>query len=414
MAKRVHIVRHPFSRWRTGGLGRVLARIIVALISSTGGLLTGAAALAGGGETGAFTTKAPRAILMDAASGAVLFQRNADDLSPPASMSKLMTLAVLFKEIKDGKISLSDEIVMSENAWRTGGAPSGTSAMMVPINTKARVDELIRGIAIQSGNDAAISIAEHISGSEAAFAKRMTEEARRIGLEKSTFGNATGLPNPRQLMSARELAILARFLITEYPDRYPVFGEREFSYRTHKFFNRNPLLSLDFGVDGLKTGHTQEAGHGLVASAVQDGRRVIAVVSGLATPEDRKTEATKLIKWGFSSISQVKLFDGGEIVGQARVWGGKSFSVPLAGKGDIVMSVPKLPVNQRLTAEIVYKAPLKPPIKQGDQVAVLRVTSTSSASAEIPLYATEDVEGGGIIRKGIGSLVWMALRRLAL
>lgn len=414
MAMHVHIVRHPLSLWRAGGLGRVLALAIAALIAVAAGLLSGTPLQAGGGESGAFTTKAPRAILMEAASGALLFQRNADDLSPPASMSKLMTLAVLFKDIKDGKISLSDEIVMSENAWRTGGAPSGTSAMMVPINTKASVDQLIRGIAIQSGNDAAISIAEHISGSEAAFAKRMTEEARRIGLEKSTFGNATGLPHPQQLMSARELATLARFLISEYPDRYPVFAERQFNYRTHKFFNRNPLLFLDFGVDGLKTGFTQDAGHGLVASAVQDGRRVIVVVSGLATPEDRKAEATKLIKWGFSSISQVKLFDSGEIVGQARVWGGKSFSVPLAGKGDIIMSVPKVPANQRLTAEIVYHAPLKPPIKQGDQVAVLRVTSTSTASAEIPLYATEDVESGGIIRKGLGSLVWMALRRLAL
>ncbi len=374
---------------------------------------------AGGGDSGAYVSKAPRAILMDAASGAVLYQLNSDELAPPASMSKLMTLAVLFKDIKDGKIALSDDVTMSVNAWRTGGAPSGTAAMMVPVNTKVRVDELIRGIAIQSGNDAAIAIAEHISGSEAAFATRMTTEARRIGLEKSSFGNATGLPNPKQLMSVRELALLARHLISEYPDRYPVFAEREYAYRTHKFFNRNPLLFLDFGVeglkvDGLKTGHTKEAGHGLVASAVQDGRRIIAVLSGLATPEDRKAEGTRLIKWGFSSISQFKLFDSGEIVGQARVWGGQRFYLPLAGKGDVMISLPKLPANQRLSAEIVYKAPLKPPIKQGDQVAVLRVMSSSSASAEVPLYAAEDVDSGGIVRQGLDSLLWMALRRLAL
>lgn len=378
------------------------------------GLALGPSAFAGGGESGGFTTKAPRAILMDAASGAILFQRNSNDLAPPASMSKLMTLAVVFKDLKDGKLALGDEVTMSVNAWRTGGAPSGTSAMMVPVNTKARVEDLIRGIAIQSGNDAAIAIAEHLSGSESNFAVRMTSEARRIGLEKSTFGNATGLPHAAQLMSARELAILARYLITEYPDRYGVFGEREYLYRTHKFFNRNPLLSMDIGVDGLKTGHTKEAGHGLVVSAVQDGRRLIAVLSGLATADERKSEAAKLLNWGFTSIAQVKIFESGDVVGQARVWGGKRFYVPLTGKGEILISLPKSPTNQRLSGEIVYKAPLKPPIKQGDQVAVLRVTSTSSASAEIPLYASEDVESGGIVRKGLDSLVWMALRRLAL
>ncbi len=404
---------HQLSGWLIAGR-KVIAVVAIAMALGASG-----SAIAGGADNGAYVSKAPRAILMDAASGAILYQLNSDELAPPASMSKLMTLAVLFKDIKDGKIALSDEVTMSVNAWRTGGAPSGTAAMMVPVNTKARVDELIRGIAIQSGNDAAIAIAEHISGNEAAFATRMTTEARRIGLEKSSFGNATGLPDPKQLMSVRELAVLARYLISEYPDRYPVFGEREYAYRTHKFFNRNPLLFLDFGVDGLKvdglkTGHTKEAGHGLVASAVQDGRRIIAVISGLATPEDRKSEGMRLIKWGFSSISSVKLFDSGEIVGQARVWGGQRYYLPLAGKGDVMISLPKLPANQRLSAEIVYNAPLKPPIKQGDQVAVLRVMSSSSASAEVPLYATEDVDSGGIVRQGLDSLLWMALRRLAL
>jgi len=299
-------------------------------------------------------------------------------------------------------------------AWRTGGAPSRTSAMFVPINTKARVDELIQGIAIQSGNDAAISVAEGIAGNEAAFAKMMTEEARRLGMSQSTFGNATGLPNAKQLMSARELAILARHLIFEYPDHYPVFGQREFLYRKHKFFNRNPLLSLSIGVDGLKTGHTKEAGFGLVASAVQDGKRLIVVVMGLETENQRRDEAAKLFEWGFKSFSAVRVFDDGEVVGHARVWGGSMMYVPLAGKGDITLSLPKYPANQRLSAEIVYKAPLKPPVKKGDNVATLRITSTSSAQSEVPLYATEDVEKAGIVRQGLDSLVLMALRRLAL
>ncbi len=372
------------------------------------------AAFAQGGEAGGYTTKAQRAILMDAETGAVLFQYKADDLAPPASMSKLMTLAVLFREIKSGKVKTSDEFVMSVNAWRKGGAPSGTSAMFVPVNNKARVDELIQGIAVQSGNDACIAVAEALGGNEAQFAKMMTEEARRIGLSKSTFSNATGLDDANHLMSARELALLARYIITEYPEHYPVFGQKEFLYRKHKFFNRNPLLFLNIGADGLKTGHTTDAGYGLVASAVQDGKRLILVVAGLANAEERKGEAAKLLEWGFKSFSRVKLFDDGEVIGQARVWGGSQMYVPLAGKGDVTMTLPKFPANQRLSAEIVYKAPLKPPVKKGDQVAVLKVTSTSSATSEIPLYATEDVTKAGLLRQGLDSLVIMALRRLAL
>ena len=362
----------------------------------------------------AFTTKAPRAVLMDADTGAILFQVKADDLAPPASLSKLMTLAVLFKAIKSGQIKASDEFLMSVNAWRKGGAPSGTSAMMVPVNTKAHVDELIQGIAIQSGNDACISVAEGISGSEANFAKAMTEEARRIGMPKSTFANATGLSEPNHLMTARELAILARYIITEYSDQYHVFGQKEYLYRTHKFYNRNPLLSLTIGADGMKTGHTEDAGFGLVGSAVQAGKRLIVVVMGLANENQRRDEAAKLIEWGYKSFSTVKLYDDAEVIGQARVWGGQQMYVGLSAKGDVTLSLPKYPSSQRLSAEIVYKAPLKPPVKKGDQVAVLRITSTSSAQSEVPLFAAEDVPKGGIVRQGLDSLVLMALRRLAL
>ena len=365
-------------------------------------------------QDGALTTKAPRAVLMDAESGAILFQQGSEELAPPASMSKLMTLAVLFKAMKDGKIKPTDEMVMSVNAWRKGGAPSGTSAMMVPVNTKATVDDLIKGIAVQSGNDAAICVAEGIAGNETAFAKLMTEESRRLGLTKSTFTNATGLNQDGHLMTARDLAVLARHLILDYPEYYPVFALKEFPYRKHKFYNRNPLLFLELGVDGLKTGHTAEAGFGLAASAVREGKRIIVVVAGLDNAEARKAEATKLLDWGFKSISSVKLYDDGEVIGHARVWGGERMYVPLAGKGDIMFSLPKYPANQRLSAEIVYLAPLKPPVKKGDQVATLRISSTSSATADVPLYASEDVETAGILRKGFDSLMLMALRRLAL
>ncbi len=392
-------------------LRHCLKQIFLALILAPGFVQ---ATWAANDPTGPYTTKAARAVLMDAATGAILFQHNSDELAPPASLSKLMTLAVLFKAMKAGKIQGSDEFTMSVNAWRKGGAPSRTSAMMVPVNSKVRVDELIQGIAVESGNDACISVAENLGGSEAAFAKMMTDEARRIGMPKSTFTNPTGLYEQNHLMTARELAILGRYIITEYPEYYKVFGQKEFQYRTHKFINRNPLLFLQIGADGMKTGHIEQAGFGLVGSAVQEGKRLIVVVAGLASANERKDEAVKLLEWGFKSFSSVRIFDDGEIIGQARVWGGSRMYVPLSGKGEVTISLPKYPASQRLTAEIVYKAPLKPPVKKGDQVAVLRVTSTSSAQSEIPLYATEDVIQGGIVRKGFDTLVLMALRRLAL
>ena len=361
-----------------------------------------------------FSGKAKYAVLMDAETGAVLYQNAADELSPPASMSKLMTLAVVFRALKEGKLRLEDEFLMSENAWRTGGAPSGTSAMFVPVNAKATLDELLQGIAVQSGNDACISIAEGMAGSESAFAEMMMAEARRIGLKKSTFRNATGLHHPEHLMTVRELAQLARFLISEYPDRYPVFAQREFRYRKHRFFNRNPLLSLDIGADGLKTGYIKEAGYGIVASAIQDRRRLIAVVNGLETADARRDEASKLLQWGFRNFAEVKLFESEEVVGRARVWGGDRFYVPLTGNGTLNVVLPRFPANQKLKAEIIYNGPLKAPIKKGDQVATLRVTSSTSAMNEVPLYAAEDVAAGGIVRRGLDSLVHMAFRWVAL
>ncbi|HXE02595.1 MAG TPA: D-alanyl-D-alanine carboxypeptidase family protein [Hyphomicrobium sp.] len=388
------------------------SRFWLAITALIAGFFVSTAELAEAADS-AFTTKAQRAILMDAETGAVLFQQNADQLAPPASMSKLMTLAVLFHAIKSGHIKLTDEFVMSVNAWRNGGAPSGTSAMMVPVNTKATVNELLQGIIVQSGNDAAMCIAEGMAGTEAAFARMMNEEARRIGLTKSTFANATGLGDPNHLMTARELAMLARYIISEYPDFYPLFAQKEFLYRKHRFINRNPLLSANIGADGLKTGHIAASGYGLVGSAVQDGKRLIVVVGGLEKAPQRKDEAVKLLDWGFKSFSAVRVFDEGEIIGKARVWGGTTWYVPLAAKGEVTFTLPKYPANQRLSAEIVYKAPLKPPVKKGDQVATLKISSSSSASTEVPLYATEDVRKGGIVRQGMDSLVLMALRRLA-
>jgi D-alanyl-D-alanine carboxypeptidase (penicillin-binding protein 5/6) len=383
-----------------------LWRLLIALsVAAALALATAGSTLAQGDPT----TKAREAILMDADTGAVLFQHNADALMPPASMSKLMLLAVVFKALKGGQIKLTDEFLMSVNAWRRGGAPSGTSAMLVPVNTKETLDDLLQGVVVQSGNDASIAIAEGMSGSEEAFAKLMTEEARKLGMAKSTFRNATGLYEPQHLTTARELAFLSRHLIKDFPEYYPRFAQREFQYRKHRFFNRNPVLSSD-GVDGLKTGYVKEAGYGIVASAKRDNRRLILVINGLERQDERKSEALRLLDWGFKSYTEYRLFDPGEVVGSARVWGGNRMFVPLVGADGVQVVFPKLPANQRLKAEIVYKSPLKAPIQRGEQVAMLRVTTPNHAISEVPLYAAEDVNPGGIMRRGFDTLVHMAFR----
>ncbi|HUC45024.1 MAG TPA: D-alanyl-D-alanine carboxypeptidase family protein, partial [Hyphomicrobiaceae bacterium] len=391
---------------------QLLSALIAAMLAFVAP--TGSGALAAEQSTGADTVaiKAPHAILMDADTGAIMFQRAADELIYPASMSKLMTLAVAFKAIKAGEIKLEDEFFMSEYAWRKGGAPSGTSAMMVPVGKKAKLEELLKGITVQSGNDAAISIAENMAGNESLFVKRMNAEARQIGLKKSSFTNPTGLHDPGHQMTARELAILARHIIRTYPDLYELFALKEFNYLKHRFINRNPLLGQVAGLDGLKTGFTKEAGNGIVASAKQDGRRLIAVVAGDATADERRDDARRLLEWGFRAFAETKLFDAGEIVGHARVWGGQRMYVPLSGKGDINVWLPRNMGNQKLRANIVYQWPLKPPLKKGDQVAVLRVTTSSETMNEVPLFVAEDVEQAGPMRRGFDSILCLATRWL--
>ena len=356
-----------------------------------------------------FATKARQAILVDADSGAVLFQHNADERMSPASMSKLMTLAVLFKALKSEQLRGTDEFPLSVNAWRKGGGPSGTSAMLIPVNSRVRIDELVLGIVVQSGNDAAIAVAEGMGGTEDDFARIMNEEARRLGMRNSTFRNATGLYHPDHLTTARDLATLAVHLIRDYPDYYALFSTREFRYRTHRFLNRNPLIPLNIGVDGLKTGFIKEAGYGIVASAKGADRRLVAVLNGLATEAERRDEGRRILEWGFKSFAEFRLFDPNEIVGQARVFGGKQFFVPVTGINGVTVILPRFPANQKLAAEIVYTSPLKAPIKKGDQIAKLRVTSTSKAVNEVPLFAAEDVEAGGLMRRGFDSLAFLAL-----
>jgi len=359
---------------------------------------------------GSFETKAKHAILMDAGANLVLFEKDADTLVPPASMSKLMTLAIVFRELKAGRLKLEDQFKVSEHAWRTGGAPSGGSAMFAPLNTMISVSDLIQGVTVQSGNDAAIILAEGIAGTEEAFVKRMSDYAKEIGLTKSHFVNSTGLPADGHLMTARELAILAHHLIYTYPEYYPYFGMKEFKYRDKfVFHNRNPLVFEEsLGVDGLKTGYIKEAGYGLVASSKRGDQRLILVVNGLESKQEREGEPRKLIEWGYKSFKPFRLFDQGEKVSDALVWGGTQHYVPLVGDGNINIILPAT-ASGKVSASIVYNGPIKAPIRKGDQVAVLRITSAeSSATNDIKLYAGDDIDQSNFAMRGLDSLLVLA------
>jgi D-alanyl-D-alanine carboxypeptidase (penicillin-binding protein 5/6) len=384
-----------------------LAMLLAALIA---GALVGAPVHAQKAPAAAkFETKAKHAILMDADADLIFFEKDADALIPPASMSKLMTMAVVFRELKAGRLKLEDEFSVSEHAWRTGGAPSRTSAMFAPLNTLVSVSDLIQGAIVQSGNDACIILAEGISGSEEAFVKEMNKYAKEIGLTKSHFVNSTGLPADGHVMTARELALLANYIIKTYPEYYHYFGQKEFKYREKfTFRNRNPLVFEDLGVDGLKTGFVEAAGFGLVASAKRDNQRLIEVVTGLETKNEREQEPRRLLEWGYKSFKPYRLFDAGQQVSDALVWGGEKHYVPLVGNSDIDVILP-VGSNGKVAAQIVYNGPIKAPIRKGDQVAVLRVTAADTgATNDIRLYAAEDIGSSNFAMRGLDSLFVLA------
>jgi serine-type D-Ala-D-Ala carboxypeptidase (penicillin-binding protein 5/6) len=355
------------------------------------------AALGPKGNEG-YQTPAPTAILIEAESGSVLFEKNADELVPPASLSKLMTAEVVFNEIQQGRLKLTDEFIVSENAWRTGGAPSRTSSMFAPIHSRVSVDDLLHSVVIQSGNDACIALAEGIAGNEASFAELMTKRAREIGLTKSTFGNSNGLPNPRQLMTSRELAKLAQHIIRTYPDFYRLYGEREFTFNKIRQLNRNPLLTLNIGVDGLKTGFIKEAGYGLVASAVQNGLRLIVVVNGLKTAKERADEGKKLLEWGFHNFQSSLLFAEDQSIADAKVYGGASSSVPLVAQRPVRLMVPRN-ARERIIARVVYSGPVPAPVQKDQKIGVLKVWRNEVMALEVPLQAAESVETGNLTRR---------------
>lgn len=361
------------------------------------GILWAAACLIGA-PSQAFETRARAAVIYDQSTSTVLMEKDADRLLPPASMSKLMTLYMAFDFIKSGQLRLDEKLPVSEHAAAYGG-----STMFLDTTDRVSVEDLLMGIIVLSGNDACAVIAEALSpdGTEAGFAKLMTQRARQIGLTKSTFVNSNGWPAAGHLMTMRDLATLADRLITDFPEFYPMFSAREFKFDGRapaNTRNRNPLLGLDIGADGLKTGHTQEAGYGLVGSALQDGRRVIFVLSGLDTMQQRADESEAVVNWAFRQFAVKTYGSVGDVIAQAPVWNGASKTVGLRLTQDASALVPILSENG-VTFSVEYDGPLAAPLEQGREVAQLIITVDGLAPRSIPLVADQTVEMGGVITR---------------
>jgi len=349
-----------------------------------------------------FETIAEAAILIDHPSRQVLYAKNPDQPRPPASMSKLMTAFMVFERLEQGQWSLDDRLLVSEKAWRMGG-----SKMFVEVGERVRVEDLLRGIIVQSGNDACIVVAEAMAGTEAAFAQQMTERARELGLTASVFKNASGWPDPEHVMSVRDLAHLAAEIIDRFPQFYHLYSEESFTYADITQDSRNPLLQGGVaGVDGLKTGHTENAGYGLVASAERDGRRLILVVAGLDTPGERRREAERLLEHGYRAFQSYELFAGGETIEEAPVWFGDRASVPLVARQDVAVTL-SLAARDDLAVDLAYEAPVRAPIAAGTPVGELRISAPEVGDRTVPVVVGDDVG-----RAGVFGRMWTALRHL--
>ncbi len=346
----------------------------------------------------AFETRAKAAYVMDTTTGTVLLNQNADQPLPPASMSKLMTLYVTFEAIRDGRLSLDERLPVSRHAMSFGG-----STMFLDTTDRVRVEDLLRGIIVLSGNDACVVLAEALSpdGTEAGFARYMTRRAQEMGMTNSTFVNASGWPAAGHRMSMRDLALLASRLIKDFPGFYPMFAETEFAFdgrAPSNTQNRNPLLRLGMGADGLKTGHTQEAGYGLVGAAKQGDRRVVFVISGLDTAQARAEEAQSIVNWAFRQFVEKEVLKAGTEVARADVWMGDAPSVGLTPQNDVTTLLPVLGSDD-LEAEVVYQGPVRAPVAKGDRLGELVFAPDGLPETRVPLVAAQDVPKGGFVAR---------------
>jgi len=345
-------------------------------------------------------TSVPHVILIDADSLTVLFEKNADDLDTPASTTKIMTAELVFEALAEGKIKLTDQYQVSETAWRQGGAPARGTTMFAALHSRIDVEDLIRGLVIVSGNDSAIILAEGLAGSEGAFATRMTDRARQLGLNHLTFTNSWGRDDPDQKVSARDMALLAAHLIKTYPQYYRYFGEKDFTWNKIKQPNRDPLMNMDIGADGLKTGNIGDSGYCIVASAIQNGQRLILALYGAKTAKERTDEAARILQWGFRTFEPKMLFDKGEVVGNATVFGGDKGSVPLVTAAPVKVLIPR-ELTDRITARIVYTGPLVAPVEPGKQVAELQVYRGGAQIFTAPLLTAGNVGKGSLTSRAM-------------
>ncbi len=403
-----------------GGRGLALGAFVAALAVSAATLDMPPAAHAApvAAKSEGFQTSSPSAALLDPGSNSFLFEKNSDQPFAPASLAKLMTLEYVFNEIKQGRVKLDDEYIISENAWRKGGAPSHGSTMFAAIHSRIKVSDLLQGIIVDSANDACIAIAEALAGNEASFGTLLTKRAQEIGLEDSIFTNATGLADPNMHVTARDMAELTRYIMQTYPEFYPYFAARDFTWNNIRQENRNPLLSMGIGADGLKTGESTDSGYSLVGSAQQDNLRLIVVVSGAKNDKERGDEAKKLLDFGFHGFETKILFAEGQTIGAAKVFGGDSSYVSLVGPGTVSLMMPRN-TNDRLIARIVYSGPVPAPITKGQSIGKLRVWRGDNVALEVPLQAADEVGTGtmsqramdgatelmiGLLRAGVGKL----------
>lgn len=350
-----------------------------------------------------FDTKARQAFMIDADTGTVLFAKDPDKPIPPASLAKMMTMEVVFHAIKAGQLSLDDTFQVSENAWRNGGAMSGGSTMFAELKSSIALRDLIQGVIVQSANDGCIIIAEGMAGTEENFVALMNERARAIGLKISTFRNSTGLPAEGQVVTVRELAILAQHIAREYPEFYTYYSQGEFTWNKILQRNRNPLLRMDIGADGMKTGFTEESGYAIVGAIRRDDKRIFVAMSGMETDRQRAEEARKILEWGLRAFQRTELFGEGEVVGEAQLYGGERSGVPLRGEGPISIFVP-VANKDRLIARIVYEGPILAPVEAGTKVGALKVWVGETLTQETPLYAAESIGVGPLHSRAVDAI----------
>lgn len=354
-------------------------------------VLTAGLVLAGIGSAGAIETQARNAILMDYDTGQYLYVKDHEKMVPPASMSKLMTVNMIFEKLKDGSLSLDDTFTVSERAWKLGGAASGGSTMFLKIGEKVRVEDILKGILIQSGNDACIVAAENLAGSEDDFAEMMNKRARELGLNNSSFANSTGLPHPDQKMSVEDLAKLARHIIKEFPEFYHIFSEKYYTHNNITQGNRNPLLYSMPNADGLKTGHTEEAGFCLTASAKKGERRLIEVMTGMNSNKERSEEAERLMEWGFREFNNYNLLNKGQTIAEIPVVFGSEKQVRLVVPETVKRTLKKSQAPKiKMTA--VYDKPVKAPVAAGDKLGEVRIELDGQEMENLPLVADRNVE----------------------